>query len=122
MGHTYKHIEGQNHMPEANYAGIIFNMFKFLKENNLRPELAKYMIAVIHEHPKMDFESVLESIRFKKVTRDDLVSLIPFLKKKFRETARVANETNEVNWIMGELRKKAVGNIMLKELATHINQ
>lgn len=120
MGHTFKHIEGQNNMPEANYAGIIFKLFMFLKNNKLNPELAEYMITVIHEHPKMDFESVLESIHFKKTSKDDLTSLIPFLRKKFRETARVASDENEVNWIMGELRKKAVGNMELKELAKHL--
>ncbi len=120
MGHTFKHIEGQNHMPEANYPGIIFNMFKFLKKNDLSPELANYMIPVVHEHPKMDFESVLESIHFRKAERDDLLSLIPFLRNKFRETARSATAANEMNWIMGELRKKAVGNMMLKELASEI--
>jgi glutamyl-tRNA(Gln) amidotransferase subunit E len=78
------------------------------------------MIPVIHEHPRMDFESVLESIRFKKADKEDIRSLIPYLQKKFRETARVASDENERNWIMGELRKKAVGNIMLKELANQI--
>ena len=55
-----------------------------------------------------------------RLSREDLLSLIPFLRKKFRETARVANKTNETNWIMGELRKKAVGNMMLRDLANHI--
>jgi len=120
MGHTFKYLEGQNSRQEANFAGILFNLFKFLRDRNLRPELAEYMIPIIFEHPKMDFESVLESIHFKKASEEDILSLVPFLRKKFRETARVATEENEINWIMGELRKKAVGNMVLGKLAIQL--
>ncbi len=120
IGHTFKHIEGMNHMPGIDYSEIIFNLFSFLLDNGLNIELAAYMIPVVHEHPRMDFESVLESIRFKTADKEEIRSLIPYLKKKFRETARVASDENERNWIMGELRKKATGNILLKELASQI--
>lgn len=120
IGHTFKNIEGQNRMPEADYTKIIFGLFKFLKNNKLHAELAEYMMPVIYEYPKMDFESVLESIRFKKNQKEEILSLVPFLKKKFKDTGRVQTLQNEMNWIMGELRKKAVGNMALKEIAEHV--
>jgi glutamyl-tRNA(Gln) amidotransferase subunit E len=120
IGHTFKHMQGKKPGLEINAPGILYKMFKFLKDNNLHPDLATYMVPVILEHPKMDFESVLESIRFKETTEEDLLALIPYLRKKFRETAHKATPENEVKWIMGELRKKAVGNLALNKLAKRI--
>lgn len=120
IGHTFKNIEGRNKMAQADYPELIFNLFAFLHESKLSPELAEYMMPVIYEYPKMDFESVLESIHFKKNKKDHILSLIPFLKQKFQDTGRVHTPENEKNWIMGELRKKAVGNVALKEIAENL--
>ena len=95
-------------------------MFKFLKEQNLDLELAKKMIPVLYEFPKMDFESVLESINFKRISKEKILSHIPFLKNKFNTIKKSDNEQNMINWIMGELREEAVGNISLTELYNHI--
>ena len=74
------------------------------------------MLAVVYEHPKMDFESVLNSIDFKRIDREKIISKIPFLKGKFVEIRISDNKKNEVNWIMGQLHKIATGNINLTEL------
>jgi len=122
IGHTFKSVTGHYDMPDTDFEEIIYNLFKFLKTRQLSLVLAEYMIPVIYEHPKMDFESVLDSIHFKKNNKDEIISLIPFLKKKFKDTGRVINPKNEANWIMGELRKKAAGNIELLELAEYVGK
>ena len=97
-------------------------VLEYLQKNKLDPELSKYMIPIIYEHTKMDFDSVLSSLNFKKISEDDVISLIPFLKNKFAQTGKVKSSENEKNWIMGELRKKAIGNIALKKLAQQLNK
>lgn len=121
IGHTVKNVEGRSKRLDVDYEEILYDLFKYLKGHKLSLELAEYMLPAIYEYPKMDFDSVLDSIRFKKVKREDILSLIPFLRKKFKETGRTVTPENEKNWIMGELRKKAVGNIALSELAEHLN-
>ena len=120
IGHTYKFVEGHYKSSDVRYDKIIIKMFEYLQKNKLDLELSKYMIPVIYEHPKMDFDSVLSSLNFKIISEDDLISLIPFLKEKFAQTGKVKTPANEINWIMGELRKKAIGNIALTTLAKHI--
>ncbi len=116
FGHTYKAVEGRSKKsPEFNKS-IFFAMFAFLKQKNIHPELSKNMVAVIFEHPKMDFDSVLTTIGYKKMTKDMILSKIPFLKNKFHEIRYSENPANEKHWIMGQLRKNAMGNISLKEL------
>jgi glutamyl-tRNA(Gln) amidotransferase subunit E len=95
-------------------------MFEYLQKNKYNLELAKYMIPILYEYPKMDFDSVLSSLNFKKIREEDILTLIPFLKNKFFQIAKVKKPENEKNWIMGELRKKAIGNIALSTLAKHI--
>jgi glutamyl-tRNA(Gln) amidotransferase subunit E len=96
-------------------------MFRYLKEKKLDLYLAYQMLPVIFEHPKMDFDSVMTSIHFKEIPKDEIIARIPFLKKKFSEIRRSDNKINETNWIMGEMRKIAVGNIAMRELYELVN-
>jgi glutamyl-tRNA(Gln) amidotransferase subunit E len=80
------------------------------------------MIPHVYEHPKMDFESVLEIINYKKVLPENIYSHILFLKEKFAEIGLKKTGKNEVNWIMGELRGVAVGNVDLADLAKRIKE
>jgi glutamyl-tRNA(Gln) amidotransferase subunit E len=116
FGHTLKFVEGHYKAAEAFNYKIILALFRFLKENKIDLKLAKQMLPMVYEFPKMDFPSVLESIHFKVVSKDDIFSHIPFLKKKYAEIGRSKNKKDEVNWIMGELKNLAVGNIAFKEL------
>jgi glutamyl-tRNA(Gln) amidotransferase subunit E len=116
FGHTLKFVEGHYKAAEAFNYKIILALFRFLKENKIDLKLAKQMIPMVYEFPKMDFPSVLESIHFKKVSEDEIFSHIPFLKKKYAEIGRSKDKKDEVNWIMGELKNLAVGNIPFKEL------
>jgi glutamyl-tRNA(Gln) amidotransferase subunit E len=121
FGHTLKFVEG-HFTPAAEFKHeIIKAMFKYLLDNDLDLELAKKMLPVVYQHPKMDFESVLVSIPFKKMTKEEIIAKIPFLKKKFAEIHISKEEVHEKNWIMGELRRIALGNIRLKELYKLIN-
>jgi len=121
IGHTFKFIEGHYKRADEFETNMIYGMFKYLQENGIKSGIAKYMLPQIFEHPKMDFDSVLASLPFKKFPKEEIISLIPFLKNKFAETAMNPTPENEKNWIMGELRRKAVGNIDLKKLAALLN-
>ena len=65
----------------------------------------------------MDMLSVLESIEFKPRSRESILSLIPFLHDKFAFIRTSKYEVAELRWMMKELRKIAIGNLPLKELA-----
>lgn len=122
FGHYMKWVEGHYHCPGKFNFNLIYELFRFMLENKLSLELMKLMIPVIYEHPKMDFESVLTSIKFKKIPGEEILTHIPFLKKKFRTIRRSAIQTHEENWIMGQLRTMAVGNISLNELKKAISE
>ncbi len=121
FGHRLKFVEG-HFIPsdEFNYE-LIFAMFKYLLDENLDPELAEHMLPVIYEHPKMDFESVLTVINFKRIPESEILARISFLRNKFGEIRRSDKKKDETDWIMGELRKIARGNMSMKALYNHVN-
>lgn len=117
FGHKLKFVEGQiKPVAEFNYK-IVYAMLKFLRDQKLEKELAWKMLPVVYEHPKMDFQSVLETCKFKRLKTDDILAKVPFLKSKFAEIRKSDNVSNEKEWIMGQLRQMSIGNIALGQLS-----
>ncbi|MFH0865373.1 MAG: Glu-tRNA(Gln) amidotransferase subunit GatE [Bacteroidota bacterium] len=121
-GHTLKFIEGHYEPVSPFSYEKIYDMFKYIREQKLDQQIAKKILPILYEHPQMDFDSILLSINFKKVDANEIIALVPFLKEKFKKIRRRKEENVEANWIMGELRKKAVGNISLVELFKEIKK
>jgi len=116
LGHNLRHVQGQI-KPSAEFSyDIIFDLFDFVKKNNLDPTISKSMLPIILEHPKMDFNSVLTTLNFKKRSKEELLAPIDYLFEKFKEIRKSKNEDVPVQWVMGQLRRQAAGNISLKEL------
>jgi len=122
LGHHMKFVEGHHKSVDHFDYHIIFGLFKYLKDNQLEKELALKMLPVIYTHPKMQFDSVLNAINFRKTAKENILSQIPFLKEKFVQIAQCKNEKNEKNWVMGQMRSFALGNISLSELQGKVDQ
>jgi len=117
FGHWLKFVEGHYTPAEEFNYKIIYAMFRYLVEEKLDIRLARRMLPVVYEHPKMDFDSVLTSIGFKKVPKEKILSHISFLKEKFKDIRHSGEAEKERNWVMGELYETAIGNVDLTELS-----
>ena len=116
FGHAVKWVEGQ-YKPAAEFDyKIIYALLRFIKHRNLDISIARRMLPHVYQYPKMEFESVLTSIKYKTVDKEQIVSKIPFLRNKFAEIRISAGPFVEHNWIMGQLRPQAEGNLSMKEL------
>jgi glutamyl-tRNA(Gln) amidotransferase subunit E len=116
FGHDLKHVEGQQaHSSDFNYEKI-YELIRFLTQKKIDLAILKKMIPVVVQNTKMDFDSMLTAIDFLPVPKEKILSKIPGLKKKFKEINASRNIDAETDWIMGELRKSALGNISLAEL------
>lgn len=116
MGHKLKNALGKS--PDKGFKmRSLFHLFAFLKEQKLDYELAWPMIDELAEHPRMDFESVLTSIGFKRIAAAEITARIPYLSEKFESGKNSGLPQDKHNWIMGQLRKTATGNINLSTLA-----
>jgi glutamyl-tRNA(Gln) amidotransferase subunit E len=116
FGHTVKWVEGQ-YKPTAEFDyKIVYALLRFIKKNNLDVSIARRMLPLVYQYPKMEFESVLTSISFKSISKDQIVSKIPFLRNKLAEIRLSKGADVEHNWIMGQLRRQAEGNMSMQEL------
>lgn len=120
IGHNLKHIQGHNKpSSDFNYEKI-FDLFQFIKNECLEIEISKYMLPIVYRYPKMDFHSILNTIKFKKRSKTDLLAPIGFLKDKYKEIGKNKSQEAENSWVMGQIRRQAVGNLPLKDLMTEI--
>lgn len=116
LGHDLKNIEGRI-VPSAPFSyDRLFDLFDFVLRQKLRRDILKDMLPVVFQHPNMDFQSVLTTIGYKPAAEEEIVEHIPILKDKFLEISRYKDPDAMILWIMGELRKLAIGNMPLKEL------
>ena len=120
LGQKLKYVEGHFQSADIFDYNRIYDLFAFLKEQKIEFELANRMISEFYSHPKMDFQSVLDSIHFKKIAKEDILEQIVFLKGKYLEVGIKQDVDNMNHWIMSQLRASAIGNISLSELAKKI--
>ncbi|MEI7500365.1 MAG: Glu-tRNA(Gln) amidotransferase subunit GatE [Bacteroidota bacterium] len=120
LAHTLKHIQGQfPHLPEFGYEKV-FDLLKYLVGRNLDLAIAKRMLLHLYQHPKMDFDSILITLNFKEVPKNEILGKIPFLVKKYKEIRSSHDDSAGNRWVMGNLNKLATGNISLRELSKGI--
>ncbi len=120
FGHTLKSVENKVCCAEDFKYSILYHMLAFLKKENLDFNLAGNMLPVVMQNAKMDFESILNSIKFKRVSPETILDQIQVLNEKFGNNHKKGGETERKNWVMGQLRSVAIGNMNLTELSNKI--
>ena len=116
FGQRMKYVEG-HYKPQSQFDyWRVYDMFKFIKENDLVENIAPAMLPLVYMHPQMDFDSILNLMKFRKRTEEEITAPIKFLKEKFKEIGKNLTEDATVNWVMGELHNQAIGNMDLKKL------
>jgi glutamyl-tRNA(Gln) amidotransferase subunit E len=121
LAHSLKYLQGQYPLlPDFSYDKV-YELLKFLVDRKMDLAIAKRMLFHLYQHPKMDFDSILITLNFKEVSREDILSKVPFLVKKYRETRTSKDDAAGLRWVMGNLSKLAMGNISLSELSQRIS-
>ncbi|KAB2878991.1 Glu-tRNA(Gln) amidotransferase subunit GatE [bacterium] len=122
IGHTMKFIENHYAATKDFSYEKIFDLFKFLKERDMELNIAGKMLVEYYQHPKLDFDSVLSTIRYKPVPKEEITELIPFMATKFTQINNSKVHDAAGRWIMGQLRKMALGNMSLPELSAKVSE
>jgi glutamyl-tRNA(Gln) amidotransferase subunit E len=117
LGHDLKHLLGK----QAAAAGFsferLYDLFAFLKKEKLEPEIIKALLPVVLEHPNLDFQSLLTTVNFRKMSRKEVLAPLPILKKKFAKIRTSKNPGAASRWIAGNLRQPALGNVPMRDVA-----
>ncbi len=121
LAHRLKYLQGRLRPGSPFDSARVYDLFAFCHEQGLQREILYEMLPVAYEHPKMDAESVLISIRFSRHDRQSILALIPLLREKFARINTSKDPGAGRRWIMGELRRMALGNVPLAELAAAVD-
>ncbi len=121
FGQELKYVEGHYAAGDDFDYSRVIELIRFLKGKDLHCPIGTTMLPELYQHPNMDFESILTVIKFVEKSKEELLSQIDFLSTKFDQEVRVNTKENKVNWIMGQIRPMAVGNICLSELKAEID-
>ena len=122
LGHTFKNIEGKNEQHKNFLYEKIYELFRYIKEKQLVPTIAKFMMPVIYEFPDMQFSSVLTSIHFRKRSMAEILAPVDFLYEKYKETNPSMDESSALNWLMGQIHRQAIGNVVLADICKEVKQ
>ena len=120
LGHKLKHIEGKFNKIKGFEYDKVYDLFNFIKKEKLNLNISKYMMILLYQHPQMEFVSLLSIIKYKKRNKEELIAPISFLKEKYKEIGKKKDKKSETDWVMGEIRKQALGNIDLVKLRKEI--
>ncbi|MDP2806688.1 MAG: Glu-tRNA(Gln) amidotransferase subunit GatE, partial [bacterium] len=115
FGQVLKHIAGRHKTTPDFNADLVYGLFQFVKNKKFFPELIQEMLPVLYQNPKLDFESILTILEFKAATKEQIEAKIPFLKDKYKSIRTSKDPLAEKHWIMGQLRKAALGNLPLTD-------
>jgi glutamyl-tRNA(Gln) amidotransferase subunit E len=96
--------------------GMVYDLLAWLKSRDIDSAISRKMLRHLYEHPKMDFESVLITIGFRKIDEAEITGKLPFLIKKYSQVKRSKDHSAGYRWIMGSLSKSALGNMPLAKL------
>jgi glutamyl-tRNA(Gln) amidotransferase subunit E len=120
LAHTVKHLQGQYPpLPDFTYDKI-YDLLKFLVDRKIDLAIAKRMLFHLYQHPKMDFDSILITLNFKEVSKEEILAKVPFLVKKYQDIRTSQDDSAGIRWVMGNLSKLAIGNISLSNLSQQI--
>lgn len=122
FGQELKYVEGHYDEGDGFDYSRIPDMIKFLQDKKLQLVLSEKILPELYQNPNMDFNSILTVIKFRQFNKEEIYSKIDFLSKKFNEEALNNNRDNKADWIMGQIRPMAIGNVCLAELRNEVNK
>jgi glutamyl-tRNA(Gln) amidotransferase subunit E len=122
IGQNLKNLAGRlPALADFNFQRL-YELFAFIHEQKLEKDIIKTMLPVIYQHPNMDFQSVLTTINFKKLNREEIMAPLSFLKEKFHKIKTSKDPNAEMRWIVGNIRKLALGNMPMREVRERVER
>ncbi|KPK77481.1 MAG: hypothetical protein AMJ79_03005 [Phycisphaerae bacterium SM23_30] len=121
MGHTLKNAESHLNGAMPLDQEKIYDLFAFLHRNKLNRNILKTLLPALYRHTRMDFEALLRNVNYQNACPEEILARIPLLREKFRRQNAFKDAAAESDWIMGQLRPLALGNMDLADLRREID-
>ncbi len=102
----------------------IADLLRFVQNRSLQPEIIPELLKLLYKNPNMQFSSLLALQGYETEGIPDPLAQIRTLQNMWLKvkTKGLKQDNALINWIMGRLRKAALGNIALKDLKSMVEK
>ncbi|MFO7874049.1 MAG: Glu-tRNA(Gln) amidotransferase subunit GatE [Bacteroidales bacterium] len=122
FGHRLKFVEGHYQSGDGFQYRLVADMIRAVRQRKLDVELARELLPLLYQNPDYNIEQLLQLYGFQQTDKHTLVAKIPALREEFARIRHNNGQTREVNWLMGQLRQPALGNMTMAGLRDTIDQ
>ena len=111
----FKHLITKG-MASMEQAKDVLHILSLMKKQNLDIDLAEDLMTAMLSNPTVSFENALTMIGYKTISKENLAAMILPLVEEFGRIRRSHSSENAIRWVIGKMRKPALGNLPLSEL------
>lgn len=122
LGHRFKHIEGTRRAGDGFTTERLYDLFRFVNDHELAFEVLAPMMEVVYENPNMVLDSALTVAGYVQRSPEQISAMIGQVARKYEQIKRSDDPANRIDWIMGQLRPPALGNIRMADLRQRIEE
>jgi len=122
IGHRYRNLVGKGKVAKGFNVEKLYDLFAFLKDENLLPQVARIMLPGVVSVPSPDFTAILTSTGLRRNTMDEIRKEIKVLADRFPGVCYNGSMSGIEDWIMGQLHMKAIGTVRLSGLRNEVSE
>jgi glutamyl-tRNA(Gln) amidotransferase subunit E len=127
IAHTMKHLDHAPSPDGSSFDGKgsaerFIALLAYARERGLERDILKVMVPSALMEPQRSFEKILDDIDYHPIPEEEIVARIPELREAFERRRTTDRPFACRDWVMGQLRPLALGNIRLAKLAQAIER
>jgi glutamyl-tRNA(Gln) amidotransferase subunit E len=120
IGHRFRHLQRRGMLAEGFSNERLFDMFAFLKKEKLLPPVARLMLPAVVATEESDFKKILAETGYRKASPEEIKSEVKQLGKDFEKICHNGSRIASVDWVMGQIHMKVIGNLRLSEVKKEV--
>ena len=121
IGHRFRSLEGRGRVAKGFSYERLYDLFAFLKSEELLPPVARIMLPGVVSSAKPDFKQILTDTGYAPASLAEIKSGVKELGKRFEEICYNGNMAASVDWVMGQIQMKAIGKLRLAEVRKEVS-
>jgi len=122
IGHRFRFLEGRGKVAAGFSYARLYDLFAFLKKEDLLAPVARIMLPGVVSSASPDFASILAATGLHRATMEDIRKEIRGHAARFAEVCYNGSMAGMEDWVMGQLKMKAVGTVRLSEVRKAVSE
>lgn len=116
IGHRFRSLEGRGRVCKEFSYNTLYDLFGFIKNKGLLPQIIRVMLPMVVASERPDFESILQQTGYRKRDMQQITARIPGLRDEVMTVSSNGSSEAAINRIMGMLHMDALGNVRLSDV------